>query len=148
MRVTPEQFLEIQQRLAKGRRKGQPEPEAPPPSKGTQASVERDLRDEIDAWCGRQWPRWKVISARTDVPSTIAVGAHDMTVFGPYPLCVCVELKRPARKGDSGGKLRPEQAAWAAEMRMLGWRVAVVRSMAEWHAAVAAAIDGEAPEEK
>ena len=84
------------------------------------------LHEQIEEWCKEQWPRWKIIKARADQRSTIAPGAQDMTIFGPYPLCLCVELKA------KDGKLSDDQRIWATEMRCLGWEVFVVRSKEEF----------------
>ena len=91
------------------------------------------LHDDIMAWCSAQWPRWKYIHCRTDRETTIAEGAADFTVFGPFPLCLLVECKTKT------GKLSPKQLAWAAEMELLGWTVSVVRSKQEFLNAVEAA---------
>lgn len=102
-------------------------PKAPASSGG--ASREEILREQIMAYCAKQWPRWLVISARTDVASTIAVGAHDCTIFAPMKI-FCMELKR------ANGKLSEAQTAWAFEMSRLGHQVFVVRSMDEFMAIV------------
>ena len=91
------------------------------------AKVEREieLHKQIMAWCDAQWPRWKYIRARSDQPSTIAVGCQDFTIFGPGKV-LCVECKRAGAKQDH------EQLCWATEMRMLGHTVFVVHSMEEF----------------
>lgn len=88
------------------------------------------LQEKIQAWCDRQWPRWLTIWARTDKPSTIGVGIHDFTIFGPYPICICVECKTKT------GKLSEDQRNWAFEMARLGWAVHIVRSMEEFEQVV------------
>lgn len=90
------------------------------------AGQEASLQNQIMAWCDAQWPRWKYLCPRFDRKSTLQVGAHDITVFGPFPKCLLVECKTAT------GKLTAPQQSWAAEMRMLGWTVHVVRSMTEF----------------
>lgn len=92
--------------------------------------LESALARKVTEWCDAQWPKWKIVRARTDRRSTLAIGCHDMTVFGPWPTVVLVELKR------KGGKPTKEQQAWACELQMLGWWVCVVRTMEEFSEAV------------
>lgn len=84
------------------------------------------LHEMIVHWCNSQWPRVKFISARTDQRSTIAVGAHDFTLYLPKGRVLNVECK--AR----GGKLSIEQQAWIRELQMLGHEVQVVWSFDEF----------------
>jgi hypothetical protein len=91
---------------------------------------EKGLHVEIMAWCDKQWPRIKYIHARMDRKSTIAVGAHDLTLFMPGGKVLCIECKAKA------GKLSNEQLAWTAEMRLNGHEVWVVRSMGEFEGLV------------
>jgi len=87
---------------------------------------EATLHRQIMDWCNGQWPRWKFIHARTDQRSTIQIGSHDLTVFGPFPKCLLIECKTKT------GKLSEDQLIWKAEMSQLGWTVEVVRSMGEF----------------
>ena len=87
---------------------------------------EGELHDEIIKHCNAQYPRWKVIHARMDQRSTIAVGAQDFTIFVPAGRTICVECKA------KGKKRTPEQLAWAKEMSMLGHDVHCIYSMAEF----------------
>lgn len=87
---------------------------------------ELDLHKQIMDYCDAQWPRWKYIRARSDLPSTIAVGAHDFTIFAPGGRTILIECKR----GD--GKLSSDQLAWAKELSLLGHQVEVVRSFEEF----------------
>lgn len=103
----------------------------PPDAPSRAEQLESDLAGAIRAYCVTQWPRWKIIAARSDKPSTLEVGAHDMTVFLPGNVTAKLELKA------KDGKVKPAQAAWAAELRALGHKVHVVRSMEEFHAAIA-----------
>lgn len=84
------------------------------------------LHGKILEWCNNQWPRWKVIWARTDVKSTLPLGCNDMTVLMPRGRVVCVELK------SATGKLSEDQLSWRAELRLLGHEVFVVRSLEEF----------------
>lgn len=86
---------------------------------------EIDLHLEIIRFCDAQWPRWKVIRARSDIRSTIAVGAQDFTIFAPGRV-LCIECKGP------GGKLSAEQLAWALEMQKLGHTVHLVESFEQF----------------
>lgn len=111
-------FLAMQARLALKQGRKAPVADA----------VERELtlHNDILAWCAGQWPRWKVLRARPDQPSTIAEGAHDLTIFAPRSRVICVECKR------KDGKLRPSQQSWRLELELLGHNVHVVRSMSEF----------------
>lgn len=95
------------------------------PSKGSAVERESKLRQQILDYCAAQWPTWLVISARTDTQSTIAVGAHDCTIFAPQKI-FCLELKNRT------GKLSQEQTVWAFQMGRLGHEVYVIRSMEEF----------------
>lgn len=119
-------FLSMKARTERGRPQLRPAP-------GAAAAKESKLADEVLAHCRAQWPPWKVLRARTDKESTIAAGAHDLTVFAKWPLVVLVELKT------RDGKLSAKQQEWAAELRLLGWRVAVARSMEQFLEAVESA---------
>ena len=82
---------------------------------------ERKLHERIIEFCDKQWPRWKYIRARMDVPSTLPVGCHDLTVFAKFPNCFLIEAKV------ADGKLSKDQQIWKKEMDMIGWTVHVVR---------------------
>lgn len=119
-------FSELDYIRAKARLEGNKKPILQDAPAARRETGRGGLHEEIESWCKEQWPRWKIIKARTDQRSTIAPGAQDMTIFGPYPLCLCVELKA------KDGKLSDDQRIWATEMRCLGWEVFVVRSKAEF----------------
>lgn len=92
---------------------------------------ERKLHKAIMAHCDGQWPRWKYIHARMDKRSTVAVGAPDFVIFSPgnaemHPRVFAIECKR------AGQKPTPEQLAWHKEMEMLGHKVHVIYSLAEF----------------
>ena len=102
---------------------------APDASRGV--DKESKLHAQIKAWCANQWPRWVVVSARMDVPSTLPVGCHDMTIFAPpakhpswpqLPTVFCFELKK------RGGKLSAEQRSWIELMRCADHTVHVIDS--------------------
>ena len=84
------------------------------------------LQEQISKWCRGQWPPWKIIQARSDQRSTIAVGAHDMTIFAPNGRVILIECKA------KGKKRTGEQTVWEYEMRMLGHRVHLVYSMEQF----------------
>jgi len=99
-----------------------------PPKPITEDAVEDEskLHRKIIEWCDSQWPRWKYVHARMDRKSTIGNGVADFVIFGPHPLCIVVECKK------KDGKLSQDQQCWAAEMKMLGWQVEVVRSLGDF----------------
>ena len=87
---------------------------------------ERDLHEQIKKFCDNQWPRWKYINSRWGVPSTIAPGCQDFTIFATFGRPFCIECKKGNEKPD------PEQLAWHHEMSMVGFPVHVVRSYEEF----------------
>ncbi len=89
------------------------------------------LQEKIQQWLDAQWPRWLCIRARSDKRSTIGVGIHDYTIFGPYPICILVECKTKT------GKRSEDQRNWAFEMQRLGWTVEIVRSLEDFQQIVA-----------
>ncbi len=140
MPTSPEQFDAMKQRTEAGhgailRRKGvvidpmQCDVTASTLVEGV--TKERELHDEIIRYCDSQWPRWKYIHARMDKRSTIAVGAPDFVIFTPgnaemHPRVFAIECKR------AGQKPTPEQLAWHKEIEMLGHKVHVIYSLAEF----------------
>lgn len=84
------------------------------------------LQEMISHWCRSQWPRVKFIQARSDEKSTIAVGAHDFTIYLPDGVVLSIECKA------KGNKISPDQAAWIKELEMLGHKVHVVWSFQEF----------------
>lgn len=131
MSITESQFLEMTKRIADRRRKTSEEEPKRRRSQGE--AMEAKVQEDILTWCRIQWPRWKVLYARTDKKTTIPQGCQDLTVFGPFPLCVLVECK------SAKGKRRPDQLSWATEMEGLGWKVEVARSLEDFFLAVAKA---------
>lgn len=91
---------------------------------------ESDLADEILKFCEAQWPRWKILRARRDRPSTIPVGCQDDTIFASDGRVFLFELKTKSGKPDAG------QLAWHKELEMLGFKVHVIRSMVEFKSIV------------
>lgn len=84
------------------------------------------LHEQIQAYCRSQWPRWLVIAARTDLPSTLPVGCQDLTCFLPGGRVVCIELKSRI------GKMSAAQRDWAHEMKRIGHEVFIVKSFADF----------------
>jgi hypothetical protein len=93
-------------------------------------SPERRLREQILAYCASQWPRWKVKTARTDMPSTLGVGVHDLTLFASRSRTFCIELK------SSRGKLGPEQRDWKYELFLVGHEVEVFTTFEQFLALI------------
>lgn len=98
------------------------------PTASPAVAREADLHDAILAHCRAKG--WPVVHSRMDRPSTSGVGTPDFVVALPSGTTVWIEAKA------SGGKLRPEQAAWLAALRILGHRAEVVRSLPEFLALV------------
>ena len=92
------------------------------------AAVDKEskLFEAVDAFCKAQWPNWVQVYARTDKKSTLPVGCHDRTIFGPYPKVLLIEGKK------KGGKPSPEQLIWKEMLRMLGWTVHIVDSVEQF----------------
>lgn len=88
------------------------------------------LQEQIADWCRNQWPTWKVIQARPDRQSTIALGAQDFSIFAPGGRVFCIETKA------AGKKQSKEQLIWAKQMEMLGHTVHLVYSFEEFLAIV------------
>ncbi len=84
------------------------------------------LVDQIKEICAAQWPRWIVLSARTDKRSGLPLGCHDMTIFASGGRVFYVELKA------KGNKLDPDQLIWKKELEMLGTIVHVIYSVGEF----------------
>jgi hypothetical protein len=99
---------------------------APASTCGPGEKLEMPLHDKIMQHCAAQFPRWLYIRARSDMASTIAVGAQDFTIFLPGGRVLCVECK------SATGKCSPEQAGWHFEMQRLGHHVYIVRSWGEF----------------
>ena len=92
--------------------------------RGTPATNEGQLHDEILAWCRSKG--FPVVHSRMDRPATSGIGTPDFVVALPKGQTVWVEAKT------AKGKLRPEQAAWIAALRHHGHQAHVVRSFAEF----------------
>jgi hypothetical protein len=128
MPITPFQFEEMRRRLEK-----QPNGKLADAGKSADfepVTKERALHDALIVFYESQWPKWKVIYARQDKPSTIRVGCQDHTVFASRGRVFCLELKK------KGGKPDADQLAWHKEMEMLGHKVHVIRSMDEFYEVV------------
>lgn len=128
MGISPFQAQQIIERLERNRRVV------------STASVESDqsirevgkggLQQQIIDWCDSQWPKWVYDFPRTDKRSTVPIGRHDATIWGPYPKCFVIEAKA------KGKKRTVEQNNWAARLRLLGWEVKEVYSLEEFKQAV------------
>lgn len=99
---------------------GKPLVEQPKPTSKAVA-VEGDLHDEIDRHCREQG--YLVIHARMDMPSTIAVGHPDFTIFMPEQKCCFIECKA------KGKKATIDQLAKIAHARKFGFVAEVVDNM-------------------
>jgi hypothetical protein len=126
MRITQSDIIAMEMRLAQNHRFGLA---AQRETASDHQPVEResDLHKAIMEDCDHMqpWP-WQYIRARMDKRSTIGNGVHDLTIFGPYPLCILVEAK--ARNE----KQKDDQLLWAAKLSRLRWEVHVVRSIERW----------------
>lgn len=130
MNITSDQFLSMLERCDAARGKSKREPAGESDSKNAVSEPESAIRKRILDFCGSQWPVWIVLAARTDERSTLPEGAHDLTIFGPFPLCICVETK------GRGGKLRATQQIWIKKLEMLGWKVWIVKTWEQFQTAV------------
>lgn len=128
--ITPLQAQQMLERTERNRGRRSATDEAiailGPDGGGIVRKVEGSLHERIIAYCDSQWPRWKYIHARMDVPSTLAVGAQDFTLFLPHGRTVCIECKKP------GGKLDTAQRDWGHEMGRLGHTVFIVTTWDEF----------------
>lgn len=135
MGISPGELLAMEMRVAQNRKRG-PAARVEDARERQSDPVDREskLHEAIMGDCDtmQPWP-WPYIRARMDKRSTIGNGVHDLTVFGPFPLCILVEAKARDEKQ------KPDQLIWAAKLARQGWIVHVVRSKPEWAAAVAAA---------
>ena len=138
MPISPLQFLQMKERTEAARRvKLRQAPTSEPAERETGPT---GLHRQIEDWCRQQWPPWKVLKARTDMKSTLPVGAHDMTIYASSGRLFNVECKAKA------GKWSKAQRIWATELRALGHVVHGVSSLSEFLALVLQ--DTEVPETK
>ena len=93
---------------------------------GEPVKLESNLFDYVDRFCASKWPNWVQIYARTDKKSTLPVGCHDRTIFGPFPKVLLIEGKK------AGEKPNADQLIWHKRLEMLGWIVHVIRSEVEF----------------
>lgn len=123
MSLTNEQYYEI---LARTQRNKLREP--PSEFKPCEKEVGKGgLHEQIMHHCDHQWPRWKYIHARTDVPSTIQTGAPDFPViYLPAGKILIIEAKRGEEK------LKTAQNIFIHELAMLGHKVEIVRSFEQF----------------
>jgi hypothetical protein len=101
-------------------------PKQPVASEGVER--ERDLHDDVEAECRQR--RWLYVHSRTDRPTTQVKGVPDFLIFRPENRTIFLELKTRT------GKLTPEQTAWKFCAEFLGYKYAVIRSMAEFYKAI------------
>ena len=95
-------------------------------TRGEGEDRESRVRKQITDWCAVQHFPWVPMGARTDKPSTLPLGAQDLTIFGPFPMCVLVDTKSRT------GKPSPEQRVWATRLLALGWTVHFIKTMPEF----------------
>ncbi len=126
-----QQFLQKKQEARK-REVEAKDPDLSPAMAGCDDEIK--FHKEIITYCNKQWPRWKYIYSRPDMPATIGAGIQDFTVFLPGCKLLCIECKK------RDGKLSDAQRNWKHEMKRLGHEVHIVRSMEEFLVVVAAAI--------
>lgn len=99
----------------------------------TPVAHEKELHEQIIAWCDLQWPKVKYRHSRMDKATREELGTEDFTLFLAGGKTLHVEAK------NNRGKLTPEQQAWKAQMEMLGHQVWTVRSFEDFLALVRAA---------
>ncbi len=83
---------------------------------------EKDLHEQIMAYCHDQWPRWKTIHSRMDQASTTEVGAPDFIIFMPGGKTLIIEAKKKL------GKCSAEQLGYHLELSLLGHKCHVIQS--------------------
>ena len=98
------------------------------PPKGPPVDRESELHDAITQYCREHG--WSYIHSRMDRRTTTAAGVCDFVIFADMGRTFCVECKR------KGGKLSPQQQAFAAHLSRLGHKSHTVYSMAEFLEAV------------
>lgn len=122
MPISKLQFQQMQENVSKGkmnRLAGYAEPLA------ERETGKGGLHQQVLAYCDSKWPRWMVIYARTDKPSTLPVGSPDLTILLPNGKLLLVELKAKGKKPTT------DQMAWHIQAKMIGHKVHVVRSLDE-----------------
>jgi len=122
---TPRQVQEHNERHQQPGHTGQ-RPEPGPAGEHPAAEHEtgkHGLQAQIIAWCDAQWPRWVYDFPRTDLKSTLPLGRHDATIWGPFPTCYLIETKA------KGKKQSEDQLIWATKMRAIGWTVHILYSL-------------------
>lgn len=124
MRFTQQEVYAYQAKRAAAHRVQKSVADFAAPIKGFEK--ESRLRESVSEWCESQWPKWVIVSPRPDVPSTLPLGCQDLTIFGPFPMCLLVELK------SKSGKLSQDQNVWKARMASLGWTVHTIRTLDEF----------------
>ena len=98
-----------------------------PPTVWEAADSEHKLHQEIIELCNAR--RWYTIHSRMDMPTTTAVGAPDFVVVTPRGVYF-VECKTKS------GKLTPAQHGVEVWLDLLGRKLHIVRSLAEFQEVV------------
>ena len=112
-------FLNYEAKTTKAFKKSNPEAASRETGKG-------GLQQKIMDWCDAQWPKWVYDFPRTDLKSTLPLGRHDATIWGPFPRCYLIETKA------KGGKLSEDQRIWITRMKAIKWEVRVIFSIEDF----------------
>ena len=121
MPINQAQLAEILERLQRNHKRQAPDPE--PVKIGRGVECERDLHDDINDFCRARG--WLVVHSRMDRPSTQAKGVSDFIIATTRSVYF-LECKR------HGKKPTPDQQAFAAHIRKLGWPGGVAHNMDEF----------------
>lgn len=118
MGIPEEQYKAMLLRLEGNKRRNA----SPSPEDAVDLEIE-GLHEPIIKWCKDRGAAF--IRARSDLPSTIAKGAPDFTIFyqGRVFLFECKSKT---------GKVKPEQLGWHIQAGNNGFIVHVIRSMSEF----------------
>lgn len=104
--------------------------EKPSPETGRAilASAEREvvLHRRIMEFCGNQFPRWKYVHDRTDIPTGKEDGISDFCIIAPGGRLFIIECK------SATGKQTHAQMCWQKEVEMLGHKYHLVISFDEF----------------
>ncbi len=132
MIITPEQFRDMEHRIARSRKK--PADETVKQS-GVSLERESDLHEKIIQELKLR--RYYFVHSRTDKRTTNQIGCPDFLIYAPFGIALCCEVKR------KGSKLSAEQNVVKHVLTALGHRWAMVTSMDEFQAFLAANTCGE-----
>lgn len=123
MPISEAEYQMMQRRLEQG-------PQDPEPTSEAVSREIEELHKPIIKWCMSQIPAVPFVYHRPDKKSGITEGACDFFIFLKRHV-MCIECKSKT------GKRSSAQLAFAYLMQRQGFIVHDVRSMAEFHAAVA-----------